>query len=350
MIGKPDFVFPKQKIVIFVAVNFRLIPNFTDMKNLLFISTQTEEGVAVAENGAETAAEVVKESPIAINSVEDVKESVEQLFNIDYSQLVDNLLDGELVVGLKNVAALVIYYIGRWVVRRVMKLMDKVYEKKSVEKSLRSFLSGVVKVLLYVVIVLIVIQVLGINTTSLVAMIASAGLAIGMALSGTLQNFAGGVMILLLRPYRIGDYIDAQGEEGTVTKIGLFSTEIITVDNRIIYIPNSTLSTSVIDNYSTSEMRRVDWTVSVEYGSDPEKVRQVLVDMLKSDSRVAADPAPVVFLVNLADSSVQFSARAWCKNGDYWGLKFDIQERIYVELPKNGINFPFPQLDVNLKK
>lgn len=320
------------------------------MKNLLFISAQTEEGAAVAENGAETAAEVVKESPIAINSVEDVKESVEQLFNIDYSQLVDKLLEGALVVGLKIVAALVIYYLGRWVVRRVMKLMDKVYEKKSVEKSLRSFLSGVVKVLLYVVIVLIIIQVLGINTTSLVAMIASAGLAIGMALSGTLQNFAGGVMILLLRPYRIGDYIDAQGEEGTVTKIGLFSTEIVTVDNRIIYIPNSTISTSVIDNYSTSEMRRVDWTVSVEYGSDPEKVRQVLVDMLKSDSRVAADPAPVVFLVNLADSSVQFSARAWCKNGDFWGLKFDIQERIYVELPKNGINFPFPQLDVNLKK
>ena len=316
----------------------------------MFISAQTEEGAAVAENGAEAAAEVVKESPIAINSVEDVKESVEQLFSIDYSQLVDKLLEGALVVGLKIVAALVIYYLGRWVVRRVMKLMDKVYEKKSVEKSLRSFLSGVVKVLLYVVIVLIVIQVLGINTTSLVAMIASAGLAIGMALSGTLQNFAGGVMILLLRPYRIGDYIDAQGEEGTVTKIGLFSTEIVTVDNRIIYIPNSTISTSVIDNYSTSEMRRVDWTVSVEYGSDPEKVRQVLVDMLKSDSRVAADPAPVVFLVNLADSSVQFSARAWCKNGDFWGLKFDIQERIYVELPKNGINFPFPQLDVNLKK
>jgi small conductance mechanosensitive channel len=319
------------------------------MKNLLFISTQAEEGVVAAE-GAEATAEVAQESPIAINSVEDVKESVEQLFSIDYSQLMDKLLEGALVVGLKIVAALLIYYVGRWFVRRVMKLMDKVYEKKSVEKSLRSFLSGVVKVLLYVVIVLIIIQVLGINTTSLVAMIASAGLAIGMALSGTLQNFAGGVMILLLRPYRIGDYIDAQGEEGTVTKIGLFSTEIITVDNRVIYIPNSTISTSVIDNYSTSEMRRVDWTVNVEYGSDPDKVRKVLVDMLRSDSRVAADPAPVVFLVNLADSSVQFSARAWCKNSDYWGLKFDIQERIYVELPKSGVNFPFPQLDVNIKK
>ena len=320
------------------------------MKNLLFISTQAQESVVAAENGAETAAEAVKESPIAIHSVEDVKEGVEQLFNIDYSQLIDKLLEGALVVGIKIVAALVIYYIGRWIVRRVMKLMDKVYEKKSVEKSLRTFLSGVVKVLLYVVVVLIVVQVLGINTTSLVAMLASAGLAIGMALSGTLQNFAGGVMILLLRPYRIGDYIDAQGEEGTVRKIGLFSTEIITVDNRIIYIPNSTISTSVIDNYSTQEMRRVDWTISVEYGTDPEKLRQVVTEMLKSDSRVVADPAPSVYLVTLADSSVNFSARAWCKNGDFWGLKFDIQERIYVELPKNGINFPFPQLDVNLKK
>lgn len=320
------------------------------MKNLLFISTQAEESATVVENGAETAAEVVKESPLAIHSVEDVKEGVEQLFSVDYSQLVDKLMEGALVVGLKIVAALVIYYIGRWIVHRLMKFMDRVYEKKSVEKSLRSFLSGVVKVLLYIVIVLVVIQVLGINTTSFVAMLASAGLAIGMALSGTLQNFAGGVMILLLRPYRIGDYIDAQGEEGTVRKIGLFSTEIITVDNRIIYIPNSTISTSVIDNYSTSEMRRVDWTISVEYGTDPEKLRQVVTEILKSDSRAAADPAPYVLLVNLADSSVDFSARAWCKNADYWGLKFDIQERIYVELPKNGINFPFPQLDVNLKK
>ena len=320
------------------------------MKNMLFISTQAEEGVAVAENGAETVAEVVKESPLAIHSVEDVKEGVEQLFSFDYAALMDKLLEGALVVGLKIVAALALYYIGRWAVRRVMRIMDRVYEKKSVEKSLRSFLSGVVKVLLYIVIVLVVVQVLGINTTSLVAMLASAGLAIGMALSGTLQNFAGGVMILLLRPYRIGDYIDAQGEEGTVRKIGLFSTEINTNDNRIIYIPNSTISTSVIDNYSTQEMRRVDWTISVEYGTDPAKLRQVVTDMLKSDSRVVADPAPSVFLVTLADSSVNFSARAWCKNVDYWGLKFEIQERIYVELPKSGINFPFPQLDVNIKK
>ena len=320
------------------------------MKNLLFISTQAEEGVAVAENGAETVAEVVKESPLAIHSVEDVREGVEQLFSFDYAALMDKLLEGALVVALKVVAALAIYYLGRWIVRRVMRILDRVYENRSVEPSLRSFLSGVVKTVMYVVVVLVVVQVLGINTTSLVAMLASAGLAIGMALSGTLQNFAGGVMILLLRPYRIGDYIDAQGEEGTVRKIGLFSTEINTNDNRIIYIPNSTISTSVIDNYSTQEMRRVDWTISVEYGTDPAKLRQVVTEMLKSDSRVVADPAPSVFLVTLADSSVNFSARAWCKNVDYWGLKFDIQERIYVELPKSGINFPFPQLDVNIKK
>ena len=181
-------------------------------------------------------------------------------------------------------------------------------------------------------------------------MLASAGLAVGMALSGTLQNFAGGVMILFLKPYRVGDYIDAQGEEGTVKSIGLFSTEIITVDNRIIYIPNSSISTSVIDNYSTSDIRRVDWTVKVEYGSDADKVREALTAILKADSRSMNDPAPVVFLTELAEGAVVFSARVWCKNEDYWGLKFDIQERIYNELPKQGIRFAAPKLNVNMNK
>ncbi|MBR3590040.1 MAG: mechanosensitive ion channel, partial [Alistipes sp.] len=152
-------------------------------------------------------------------------------------------IDGCISFVIKVAIALAIYYVGRWVIRRVLKFMDKVYNKRNVDVSLRSFLSGIIKVLLYVVVILIVIQVLGINTSSLIAMLASAGLAVGMALSGTLQNFAGGVMILFLKPYRVGDYIDAQGEEGTVKSIGLFSTEIITVDNRIIYIPNSSIST-----------------------------------------------------------------------------------------------------------
>ena len=323
------------------------------MKNLLFIDnevvSETEAVEAVTETAEVAAEESAQVDPTAVienvTNVENIKEGVSELFNYDFSTLLQMAIDGCISFAIKVAIALAIYYVGRWIIRRVLKFMDKVYNKRNVEVSLRSFLSGIVKVLLYVVVILIVIQVLGINTSSL----ASAGLDVGMALSGTLQNFAGGVMILFLKPYRVGDYIDAQGEEGTVKSIGLFSTEIITVDNRIIYIPNSSISTSVIDNYSTSDIRRVDWTVNVEYGSDANKVREALLAILKSDSRAMTEPAPVVFLTELADSAVVFSARVWCKNGDYWGLKFDIQERIYNELPKQGIKFPFPQLDVTVR-
>lgn len=325
------------------------------MKNLLFIDNEVvSESEAVDQVADAVAEDVVTTEPVSViekvTDVDTIKEGVSELLSYDFSTLFQSAVDGTISFALKVVAALAIYYVGRWIIRRVLKIMDKVYEKRNVDVSLRSFLSGIVKVLLYVVIVLVVIQILGINTASLVAMLASAGLAIGMALSGTLQNFAGGVMILFLKPYRVGDYIDAQGEEGTVKNIGLFSTEITTVDNRVIYIPNSSISTSVIDNYSTASTRRVDWSVSVEYGSDADKVREALLEIIAADSRAMGDPAPVVFLTQLADSAVVFSARAWCKNGDYWGLKLDIQERIYKELPKRGINFPFPQLDVTVKK
>lgn len=321
------------------------------MKNLLFISEEVE-ATAEAVESAEAVAETAPADPAAIienvTNVENIKEGVSELLNYDFSTLFQMAVDGCISFTLKVIAALVIFYLGRWIIRRVLKFMDKVYQKRNVELSLRSFLSGIVKVLLYVVVILIVIQVLGINTASLVAMLASAGLAIGMALSGTLQNFAGGVMILFLKPYRVGDYIDAQGEEGTVKSIGLFSTEIVTVDNRIIYIPNSSISTSVIDNYSFSATRRVDWTVRAEYGSDAEAVRKALLDILSSDSRAMGEPAPVVFLTELSDAVV-FSARVWCKNENYWGLKFDIQERIYTELPQKGIRFAAPKLNVNIK-
>ena len=156
-------------------------------------------------------------------------------------------------------------------------------------------------------------------------------------------------MLLVLKPYRIGDYIEAMGEEGSVVKIGLFTTEIHTVDKRVINIPNGSISTSVIENYSTSDMRRVDWTVNVEYGSNPETVRKVLLDIANRDARVSKENEPVVFLTELGNSAVSFSLRVWVKNCDYWDVKFLFQEQIYTELPKNGINFPYPQLDVTIK-
>ena len=325
------------------------------MKNLLLINnaeikaaTETAD-VAEAAVVADSATMTPEQTLEHITNPETIKESVDKLLNYDLTTLLNVVVDGAVSVALKIVAALAIYYIGRWIIRRMMRFLDRVYVRRDVDMSLRSFLSGIVKVILYIVVVLIIIQVLGINTTSIVAMLASAGLAVGMALSGTLQNFAGGVMILFLKPYRVGDYIDAQGEEGTVSKIGLFSTEIRTVDNRVIYIPNSTISTSVIDNYSMGEMRRVDWTVSAEYGTDATKLREVLMTLLRADSRIVEEPAPVVYVTELTEGSVKFSARGWVRNADYWDVKFDMNERIYNELGKQGIKFANPQLDVTIK-
>lgn len=207
-----------------------------------------------------------------------------------------------------------------------------------------------IKVVLYICLALTIIGILGINTTSLVAMFASASLAIGMALSGTMQNFAGGVMILLLRPYRVGDYVEAQGQAGTIKEISLFNTIITTVDNKTIYVPNSSISTGIINNYSQAATRRVDWNITISYGDDVEVARRVLIEMINSDKRVMQDPAPVVYLTSLGDSAVNISARAWVNNADYWGVFFDINERIYNELPKHGLNFPFPQISVHMEK
>lgn len=328
------------------------------MKNLLLINNAEISAAETTAEAAEAAeAAVVADSATMtpeqtlehITNPETIKESVDKLLNYDLTTLLNVVVDGAVSVALKIVAALAIYYVGRWIIRRMMRFLDRVYVRSDVDMSLRSFLSGIVKVILYIVVVLIIIQVLGINTTSIVAMLASAGLAVGMALSGTLQNFAGGVMILFLKPYRVGDYIDAQGEEGTVSKIGLFSTEIRTVDNRVIYIPNSTISTSVIDNYSMGELRRVDWTVSAEYGTDATKLREVLMTLLRADSRIVEEPAPVVYVTELTEGSVKFSARGWVRNAHYWDVKFDMNERIYNELGKQGIKFANPQLDVTIK-
>ena len=184
----------------------------------------------------------------------------------------------------------------------------------------------------------------------IVALLAASGFGIGMALSGTLQNFAGGIMVMFMHPYRIGDYISAQGQSGTVRDIKLFSTVIATADNQTIYIPNNSIATAIIDNYSTSETRRVDWTVGISYGDDVDVARKAVLSMLAADPRVLPDPAPVVWVAALADSSVNLSIRAWVKNADYWNVFFEHNEQFYKELPKAGINFPFPQMDVHLTK
>lgn len=274
----------------------------------------------------------------------------EQVKNMTFSDILSMLADWGIEIAAKVAIALAIYFVGRWLIGRLVKIVNKVCEKRGVEISLQQFFKNMIKVVLYICLALTVIGILGIDTTSLIAMFASASLAIGMALSGTMQNFAGGVMILLLRPYRIGDYVEAQGQAGTIKEISLFNTVITTVDNKIIYVPNSSISTGIINNYSQAATRRVDWNITISYGDDVEVARRVLIEMMNSDKRVKQDPAPVVYLTSLGDSAVNISARAWVDNADYWGVYFDLNERIYNELPKHGLHFPFPQLSVHVEK
>lgn len=273
-----------------------------------------------------------------------------EIGKIDYHELLNNMLQETVWVLIKIALAVAIYFVGRLLMTWILRIMDRAFTRHNVELSLRSFLRSIVKVLMLIMIFLAIIQTLGVNTSSFLAIFASAGLAIGMALSGTLQNFAGGVILLLLRPYKVGDYIEAMGQSGTVESIGLFSTCLKTPDLQTIYVPNGAISTSIIDNYSQSETRRVDWLLSISYGDDVDVARREILAILESDERVLKQPEAVVYVKTLNSSSVDLSIRAWVNNDDYWSLLFDINERLYKELPSKGINFPFPQLDVNVKQ
>lgn len=278
-------------------------------------------------------------------------ETVTKIFNTDYNALMNNLIEQALWIGLKIILALAIYYVGKWITNWILRILDRSFVRRNVDLSLRNFLRSMIKVVMTVLVILAAIQTLGVNTSSFLAIFASAGLAIGMALSGTLQNFAGGVILLLLRPYRIGDYITAQGQSGTVKSIGLFSTQLSTPDNRIIYVPNSAISTSIVDNYSQPTTRRVDWKVSISYGDDVDVARKEILAMLTADKRVLKEPAePMVVLSELGDSAVILSVRAWAANGDYWALYWEINERIYKELPQKGLHFTYPQMNVHIKQ
>jgi small conductance mechanosensitive channel len=278
-------------------------------------------------------------------------EFVTKITHTDYQQLVNDMISQALWIGLKVVLAIGIYLVGRWVTNWILRMLNRTFERRKVDVSLRIFLRSMIKVVMMILVVLAAIQTLGINTTSFLAIFASAGLAIGMALSGTLQNFAGGVILLLLRPYRVGDYIMAQGQSGTVKAIGLFSTQLSTSDNRTIYVPNSAISTSVIDNYSHPTIRRIDWNVTVSYGTDIDVARETILAILNSDSRVLHEPAePMVAVKELANSAVVLLVRCWTANQDYWGVNFEVNERMYKELPQKGVNFPYPQLDVHIKQ
>ena len=278
-------------------------------------------------------------------------EMVRSLTNDDFIKNIWTDMANWLVwTGIKFIISLVIFYVGRWLLHKLLVLVDAIMQRREVEVSLHSFIMNAVRVVGYLLIALIIVSTLGFNSSSFVAVLASMGLAIGMALSGTLQNFAGGVMILVLRPYRVGDYIEAQGVSGTVASISLFNTVIHTTDKKTIYIPNNAISTSIINNYSTSTTRRCSWKVSVSYGDNYDAIRDAMYEIIRRDGRALATSAPYVRIDALADSAVVVEARAWVLNSEYWDFYDAITEAFYKELPQHGANFPFPQLDVHISR
>ena len=255
--------------------------------------------------------------------------------------------------GLKVLAALVIYIIGSWLIRRIKKLLKKIFEKRKTDKALAGFVQSLTTVVLTILLIVITVGTLGVNTSSLAAVLAAGGVAIGMAMSGALQNFAGGIMLLAFKPFKVGDFIEAQGYMGTVTDLTIVSTHITTPDNRAIIIPNGPLSSGNINNFSKHPIRRVDWTVPIEYGNELDACREKLLELAKADSRVlsAAVPGasdPFAAVSQLTENGVVFTVRAWVNAADSWGVFFDFNDRIYAELPKAGFKFPFNQMDVHI--
>ena len=279
-----------------------------------------------------------------------IMQKIERLSDMSGEEIFRTIATWTVQLVGKIILALIIYYVGRWLIKRLLHLLGAIFERREVDVSLASFLRNLVEIVLMIVLISIVVGVLGISTTSFMAIFASAGLAVGMALSGTLQNFAGGVMILLLKPYRIGDYIEAQGQAGTVKEIRLFNTIINTPDNKMIIIPNNSISTSIINNYSKENRRRIDLNISISYGDDFDVARAAFLEILDNDPRVLFEQGrqPLVALTNLGDSAVVVLMRFWVKSSDYWDAYFAVNEAIYKQLPEKGIHFPFPQLDVRI--
>ena len=279
---------------------------------------------------------------------------MEELFaktsNVSLDVFVTKMIDLGISVGSKILLAIVVFLVGRWIVRRLNKLLAKILEKRHVEASLSTFVKSLVNITITLLLIIVVIGVLGIETSSFIALFASAGVAIGMALSGTLQNFAGGVMILLFKPFKVGDTIEAQGQSGTVREIQIFNTILATPDNKIIIIPNGGLSTGLMKNYSREATRRVDWEFGIAYGDDYTKAKAVIARLLDADGRVLKDPAYFIALTSLGESSVNIVVRAWVNAGDYWGVYFDMNEKVYKTFAEENLNIPFPQLDVHLHK
>ena len=298
-----------------------------------------------------TSAVAVADSIASAPKSMNVSETIETLSGLTLGEVIHAATDLAISVVGKLIQLALIWYIGRWISRRLVKLVKLMMDKHEVTPSVRSFVASLLDVVSLIVILIMIISVLGIDTSSFIALFASAGVAIGMALSGTLQNFAGGVIILMFRPFKVGDFIEAQGVAGTVREIQIFNTLVATGDNKVILLPNGPVSTGIINNYSREDVRRVDMVFSISYGDDFEKAKEVLLRIINEDERILDKPsAPAINLLELAASSIDISVKIWCKQSDYWSVKFDMNKKVYEIFPKEGLNFPYQTFTVNVTK
>jgi small conductance mechanosensitive channel len=252
--------------------------------------------------------------------------------------------------GINLGTAILILIFGFWIAKQVRNGLTRLFQKREIEPSLQSFLRSLISILIKVMVIITALYQLGIEMTSFVALLGAAGLAIGMAFSGTLSNFAGGVIILLFKPYRVGDFIEAQGETGIVKEIQIFNTIMNTVDNKRIILPNGPIANGNITNYTMEKIRRVDFSFGIAYGDDFKVARETLMRFIQEDNRILKDPEPFIGLGSLGDSSVNVTVRVWTSTEEYWLVFFDMNERVYSEFPQHGLHIPFPQMDVHLKQ
>lgn len=287
----------------------------------------------------------------AVNIADSVKvtaKAIAQEMMADPATFANNVLQELLDFGLKLLAAILIYIIGAWFIRRIKRTLAKVLEKRKTEKTVASFVSSLVSIVLTLLLVVLTVSTLGVNTTSIAALLGAGAVAIGMALSGTMENLAGGLIILLFKPFKAGDFISVDGFSGTVTEVTIVSTKIATPDNRVVVIPNGSMSNGKIDNYSQRPTRRMDIKVNVEYGTDAEQCCNALMEIAKADPRVLTEPAPVSMLSQMKESDVEFVLRVWVKSEDYWDAWFALNKEVYTTLPKKGCPFAYPHMDVTV--
>ena len=267
-----------------------------------------------------------------------------------FEELLDQFLTGSIDFLGKVLIALLIFYLGRWIIKQIDKVFKRMLNRKVDDIALRSFLMNILNIALFATLIILIINIVGSKTVSLVALIGSIGLALGLAVKDNLANFAGGVMLLFNKPFRGGDYIEAQSVAGTVQSVGILYTTLTTFDNKTVHIPNGPLSTGNIINYSTQATRRVDLTVNVDYGSDVELVKRLLLDIAEKHPQVLRDPEPSARMVKMNDSSIDFTLKVWAKGSDFWPVTFDLNEQAYDALVAHGLNIPFPQMTVHMAK